>query len=491
VRQDAVSEVVGALVLIGIAVLGVSVLLVVLFANPLPTRVPSFYGLISNSSRTIYISHGGGDPLYRGQYKILVDNVDETWNFTKSLPDANRTFSHGTVMNATLPGVARRVVMVFNTSWGGGTVLLSADLVKQVVPPPYGWYDSSWYYRKKITIDHTDVPSDQANFPVLLSFTEPDLNDALVQTDGDDLLFTDSTGMNKLSHEVELFTKNTGVIVAWVKVPGLSSVSDTVIYLYYGNSDVSNMQDPANVWTNNYAGVWHLGEASGATRLDSTSNNNDLSQTNGPIAMSSSGKIGNAADYVRASSQYLSITDAAQTGLDITGPITLEAWAKVDETANAPYFIVDKARGTCGSGDPPYFLRLNSIAAGFVRECFVATGACGTDPTDAQPGSNSITAGAWNFVAGVTDGSFSRVYKNGAQTDSVAYSSGIFNSDGAFYLGSQVNANYFDGLIDEARVSTTARSVDWLTTEYNNQNTPGVGGFLVSIGSEQTKTTMS
>jgi hypothetical protein len=492
VRQDAVSEVVGALVLIGIAVLGVSVLLVVLFANPLPTRVPSFYGLISNSSRTIYISHGGGDPLYRGQYKILVDNVDETWNFTKSLPDANRTFSHGTVMNATLPRVARRVVMVFNTSWGGGTVLLSADLIKQVVPPPYGWYDSSWYYRKKITIDHTDVPSDQANFPVLISFTEPaDLNDALVQADGNDLLFTDSTGMNKLSHELDYFVKNSGILVAWVKVPALSSTTDTVIYLYYGNIDASNQQDPANVWTNSYAGVWHLGEGSGTTRLDSTGNNNDLADTNGVAQSAVLAKIGYGADFVRTSSEYLSITDAAQTGLDITGSITMEAWAKNDETGNAPYFIIDKARGSCGSGDAPYFLRLNNANSGFVRECTVVTGVCGADPTDSQGTLTSITSGNWVFVVGTNDGANTLVYKNGAQTATQAYNSGIFNSDGAFYVGSQVNANYFDGFIDEVRVSNTARSADWITTEYNNQNTPGVGGFLVSIDSEQTKTTMS
>ncbi len=275
-----------------------------------------------------------------------------------------------------------------------------------------------------------------------------------------------------------------------MRIPALSSTADTVIYLYYANSGASSQQDAANVWTNAYAGVWHLADATGATRLDSTGNHNDLTQNNGPIAMAAS-KIGNGADFVRASAQYLYINDAAQTGLDVTGPVTLEAWAKVDETANAPYQIVDKARGSCGSGDPPYFLRLNNIAAGFVREAFVATGSCGADPTDAQPGGNSIAAGSWNFVVGDYDGAFSRIYKNAVQTDSEPYNAGIYNSDGAFYVGSQVNANYFDGIIDEVRVSTTARSQDWITTEYNNENSPGVGGFLLSVSVEQKPTTMN
>jgi hypothetical protein len=206
--------------------------------------------------------------------------------------------------------------------------------------------------------------------------------------------------------------------------------------------------------------------------------------------MSSSGRIGNAADFVRTSAQYLYINDAAQTGLDITGPITLEAWAKLDETANAPYHVFDKARGSCGSGDPPYFLRVN-IAGGNIHECFVSTGSCGADPTDAQPAGTTIVSGTWYFLAGTNDGTNSKVYRNAVLTDTEPYAAGIYNSDGAFYVGSQVNANYWDGLIDEVRISSTARTQDWLTTEYNNENSPGVGGFLVSVSIEQTPATMT
>jgi hypothetical protein len=30
-----------------------------------------------------------------------------------------------------------------------------------------------------------------------------------------------------------------------------------------------------------------------------------------------------------------------------------------------------------------------------------------------------------------------------------------------------------DGIIDELKVSNTARSASWIAAEYNNQNTPG------------------
>jgi len=41
-------------------------------------------------------------------------------------------------------------------------------------------------------------------------------------------------------------------------------------------------------------------------------------------------------------------------------------------------------------------------------------------------------------------------------------------------IGRNITASsrYFDGLIDEVRVSSTARSANWITTSYNNQNAP-------------------
>jgi hypothetical protein len=40
----------------------------------------------------------------------------------------------------------------------------------------------------------------------------------------------------------------------------------------------------------------------------------------------------------------------------------------------------------------------------------------------------------------------------------------------------------FDGLLDELRVSNTARSADWIATEYNNQSNPSA---FLSVGTQQ------
>jgi hypothetical protein len=66
------------------------------------------------------------------------------------------------------------------------------------------------------------------------------------------------------------------------------------------------------------------------------------------------------------------------------------------------------------------------------------------------------------YVNGVPDNTASQTFYN---LDSLTrpYSLG----------GHPVLSSYnFNGIIDEARISNVARSADWITTEYNNQNSP-------------------
>ena len=88
----------------------------------------------------------------------------------------------------------------------------------------------------------------------------------------------------------------------------------------------------------NIQGLWKLNEESG-TRYDETTNDNDL--TDNATVLYGTGKIGNAADFELATSEYLSITDAAQTGLDITGEITIACWIK-PESININAIIAGK-----------------------------------------------------------------------------------------------------------------------------------------------------
>ena len=120
------------------------------------------------------------------------------------------------------------------------------------------WWNPDWHYRIMININHTfvDANSGLNNFPVLINITDSNLSNH-AQFDGDDIAFADYNG-NKLNHEIEFYDGNTGELVSWVNVTALSGDEDTELYLYYGNTDAFNQENPEGVWDSSYRLVQHL-----------------------------------------------------------------------------------------------------------------------------------------------------------------------------------------------------------------------------------------
>jgi hypothetical protein len=106
------------------------------------------------------------------------------------------------------------------------------------------------------------------NFPVLIRLSEaiPGFKyQALKRERGGDMLFTDASG-KAIPSEIAAWNE-AGTSLLWVSVPALAK--GTRIRMYYGNG-----VNPAGVFVGkwpDYAGVWHLEEASG-TAYDSTAN---------------------------------------------------------------------------------------------------------------------------------------------------------------------------------------------------------------------------
>jgi len=139
-KRVGVSEVIGTLILVGVVVLGMAIVGLLLLANPTPSNIPAFDSIVSNRSKTIYIYHKGGDPLWPGQYKILVNGADQTANFTIMSP-GSVPWSVGETLTGSYPSMPATsmpnlVAIVYNTSMGGGTILVMVDLNKGVIPAP-------------------------------------------------------------------------------------------------------------------------------------------------------------------------------------------------------------------------------------------------------------------------------------------------------------------------------------------------------------------
>jgi hypothetical protein len=343
-------------------------------------------------------------------------------------------------------------------------------------------------YRKEITVDHLQLGSscgsDLTDFPLLVKIE----NDSDLQTtangghveyvSGNDIIFRDGDG-NQLDHELEVYDGTNGNLIAWVRVPTLSSSAATSIYLCYGNKAVlGTTENPAAVWDSNYQGVWHLQESppdGAAEHADSTSNNNigtpyDISDNGTTDAV---GIVGGADDMAGGQNDRIDIPDSP--GLSLTGDVTVEMWVKFDSLSHAqllnkkhsasPWAAYQLYVLTNGS---PIFYWINSA-----NDWYTCQGASGL-----------ISAGTWYHIVGVHAGDEARLYLNGSQVCSLPTSGLALDTDDSLVLGVDWSGETDspDAILDETRISDIPRDACWIETEYNNINSPGT---MYNIGEEE------
>ena len=124
-------------------------------------------------------------------------------------------------------------------------------------------------HRKKLTIDHTRILNqDHADFPLLITLADPDLKSSangghVARNDGGDIHFTAADGTTPLACEKADYDPQTGALKAWVRIPHLSSVQDTPLYLCYGAENIAPTESP---WNPHYRLVLQL-DATSASDL--------------------------------------------------------------------------------------------------------------------------------------------------------------------------------------------------------------------------------
>lgn len=175
-------------------------------------------------------------------------------------------------------------------------------------------------------------------------------------------------------------------------------------------------------------------------------------------------------DLERNLSQYASITDANQTGLDITGDITVEVWIKPESVpggTSATHTILSKyvteshsyifAIYTNGSGTLGSYMFLSDVDAGgeFLFKAYTFSAATWYHI-------------AWAWVAATSTCTF---YVNGASIGTaVGTKTSINNGSAPFSLGTFENgAEGWDGLLDEVRVWNDIRTPTEISDNYKKE----------------------
>ncbi len=227
----------------------------------------------------------------------------------------------------------------------------------------------------------------------------------------------------------------------------------------------------------NTVALWHFNnnndeEEEEGTAYDETANENNGTLNYGTggsntsyADMWTSGKYKNALSF-DGTDDYVKVSDS--DSLDITDEITIEAWIKADiwENPDAPIDvrnILDKGEHNSGKAYGLYsyngklHFRINKTSA-------------------ADVSSDLPSLGEWHHIAGTYDGVKIKLYIDNVMTAEKNYSENISINDEPLYIGAGVNRDYyFDGVIDEVRISDIARDFN-IDCENNGCNGKGDEG---------------
>ena len=457
----------------------------------------------------------------------------QTQQFTSSVLNASNTSVNWTINPANVGTISasglytapanvttQQTVSVTATSQIDATASATATITLTPAsyspnPPSSTLCGSNGYsYQRAIVIDHTKVPnSDQTDFPFLFNTTDSDLatianGGHVANSSGYDIIFsTDPNGGSKLDHELEQYNPVTGQVIAWVRVPTLSHSTDTVVYVFYGNSNIiASQQNPTGVWDSKYQAVYHLGSAGVVSAADST-----IKVNNGtPTSVSAvAGEVSGAAGF-SGSSSYVQIPSQdfpsyptgvyndlglPQTSNTTSFTASFGVWFKTASPggilAQVPSqfcdsyvfgFCIDYRNTVPGDYDPAGWNAMLIID----DNGFLVGG--GVTTTSTYNDNN------WHFavVTYSTDGT-GKLYVDGQNVGSaqqvipVGYSPNYEYFVGTAYTLLTDDGNwdwlYFNGSIDEISVSNTARSSDWIKTEYNSQSSPATFYKFYPVGS--------
>lgn len=323
---------------------------------------------------------------------------------------------------------------------------------------------SAWAHKSQITFSGYTKPETLTDFPVLVNIgTNISGFDwsQFADSNGNELRFADANG-NELPYERDrgfsVWTNGAGVGQVWVKVPQLSS--STVITAYWGNPAATASAPAYNtdgsVWANGFGGVWHLPDGQNLSAKDSTAN-----QNNGvafqATTVSPAGEIGGAASF-NGSSAYVNVGTAPTVN---PTAITYSAWVNPSLLSVAYASIFSKSEN---GRVTTMLLKSNGKLA-----CYLGTsgGIVNYDGT----GANTVTAGNWYYLTMTYDAANGLTgYINGA-LDASAPSGGDINvASDEIWIGGHpsINGRNFNGVIDEARISTVARDANWVWAEWMN-----------------------
>lgn len=349
-------------------------------------------------------------------------------------------------------------------------------LVFAVMVSPFA-FSQSWMpgynFRKKITL-HKSAVSGQANlfsFPVLIELEDPNFKGAFGcgTNKGLDISFATVTEPSvPINFQLDNYDPSMGKLSCWVKVDELiaaSNMGNNEFYLYYGANEIHNPFSEAakNTWSESYQQVWHMNlDTTPSTSLSANHNstavgNPGMSAANFPAARIGTGVLFNG------------FSDALSAAIDTNTTICITTWIKPNQIGTEQVIL---ANDTVTGG---YRVKINPLGK-LVLETF------NLSKSNTILTGLSLSVGQWYHIVLIFNNGKKRIYVNGEYWGGGGLLDSQMGRGGKLSIGrSKQNDKYFSGLIDELRIQNMDPGIDWLLTEYRNQQNPTIF-YTISAG---------
>lgn len=335
----------------------------------------------------------------------------------------------------------------------------------------------SWHYAQHFILNTTesgaDISSTIMNFPVLIRLNRGNFNFSEALSRGEDIRFM-NTYNKSLPYEIENWDSVNQTALIWVKVDSIIGNNSTQSVIMYWGNEAAGVQSNGNEVFDTAAGfqgVWHLDEKGDEQASDATSNQFGGTAFNMANIGSVPGAIGNARVFDGETS-YIRMKNTSSGNLNFSenSAFTLSAWVYADTLDDVYRAILSKGFEQC-------FMWLTYFPSAEPKwEFSVFSSLDNWHMSNVQAQQKQ-----WVLLSGVRQGTSQYLFCNGEQ---VAATSAVYPQNvsrdtsndltvGRFLKEATYPSNFgycfFKGKIDEVRISSEARSADWIKLSYMNQ----------------------
>ncbi|MBP2132090.1 PKD repeat protein [Methanomicrobium sp. W14] len=477
---EAVSDIVGAILMISLVVIGIAIVGVFVTGQNTPTEIPSLSVIPDTTGNDLLLYHSGGDSLKSGEFYVRVDGTDYYPDQMELIDQGDDIYSGSDNWNSWDVGQTLVIpdesdykqVQIISTTGSGSVIASIGDFTDTSAPTgttsPTSPTGTTSPTSPTGTTSPTPGPLPVADFtanvtsgiaPLIVNFTDLSYGNGANITSWSWNFGDGSASADQNPVHVYNYGGSYNVTLTVSTIYG----SDSEIKARYIN--VSGLPQPA-AW-------WKFDESSGNTAVDSSGNNNN-GVINGPV-LRGVGACENAL-YFDGTTNYVSVPDSST--LDAPSEITLTAWIYPEHPVNKSGIqdqyrnyvsLVDK--GEDDSDNYEFFVQKTDNISRLTFE------------SGNTYNFNSLSYGynRWQHLACVIDSGSSTgtVYIDGEEAGTFTVGSSLTTNDQPVYIGMQrINSHpdwatfNFKGWLDDVRLYTTALTGDQVRDIYDTCTPP-------------------